>query len=80
VPGRRDRPHVVRQCVAAGLTSGGGSYLPVCDGSSHTFTVRAVAFQGVYQAGIAQALTFAVVELGGVGFYGVDDGSIQIVT
>jgi hypothetical protein len=42
--------------------------------------VRAVAFQGVYQAGIAQALTFAVVELGGVGFYGVDDGSIQIVT
>jgi hypothetical protein len=63
-----------------GLTSGGGSYLPVCDGSRHTFTVRVVAFQGVYRVGTAQALTFAVVELGGVGFYGVDDGSIQIVT
>lgn len=63
-----------------GLTSGNGSYLPVCDGSRHTFTVRVVAFQGVYRIGTAQALTFAVVELGGVGFYGIDDGSIQIVT
>lgn len=38
---------------------GSGTYVPVCDGSPRTFTVRVEASQGVYQAGIAQALTFA---------------------
>jgi hypothetical protein len=64
----------------AGRTSGNGTYLPICDGTLHTLSVRVVAAQGVYEAGIAQALTFANVEHDGNAFYGVDDdGALEIV-
>jgi hypothetical protein len=62
-----------------GLVSGNGSYVPICDGQEHTFTVRVQASRGVYQAGDAQALTFANVDHEGNGTAGVDDGPIQIV-
>jgi hypothetical protein len=63
--------------ISQGQTSANGTYVPVCDGSRHTFTVRV---QGVFQPGNAQALTFANVEHGGNGFSGVDESAIQIVT
>jgi len=67
--------------VSQGQAMGVGTYVPVCDGSRHTFTVRVEAFQGVYQTGIAQALTFANVEYAGENFYGIDDdGSLEIVS
>ncbi|MGH3133403.1 MAG: hypothetical protein ACRDNY_06615 [Gaiellaceae bacterium] len=67
--------------VSQGQTRGVGTYVPVCDGSPHTFTVRVEASQGVYQAGIAQSLTFANVEFGGEIFYGIDDdGSLDVVS
>ncbi len=67
--------------MAQGQAMGVGTYVPVCDGSRHTFTVRVEAFQGLYQAGIAQALTFANVEYAGENFYGIDDdGLIDIVS
>jgi hypothetical protein len=65
--------------VSQGQASGNGSYVPVCDGRTHIFTVRVLAFQGAYQAGTAQALTFANVEHEGIGFSGVDESPIQIV-
>jgi hypothetical protein len=65
--------------VSQGLTSGNGTYLADCDGQLHTFTVRVQANQGAYQAGAAQALTFANVEHDGIGSAGVDDGTVQIV-
>jgi hypothetical protein len=65
----------------AGQVMGVGTYTPVCDGSRHTFTVRVQASHGVYQAGIAQALTFADIEFGGEIFSGVDDdGALDIVS
>jgi len=67
--------------VSQGQTSSGnGTYLPICDGQQHTFTVRVQASQGVYQAGNAQALTFANVEHGGIGFSGVDESPVLIVS
>jgi hypothetical protein len=64
----------------AGQVSGVGTYTPECDGSRHTFPVMVTALQGIYQAGIAQALTFANVKLGEDIFYGVDDdGALEIV-
>jgi hypothetical protein len=65
--------------ISQGQTSGNGSYVPVCDGRSHTFTVRVLASQGAFQAGTAQALTFANVEHEGIGFSGVDESPVQIV-
>jgi hypothetical protein len=65
----------------SGLVSGNGTYTPVCDGTRHTFAVRVEATNGVYQAGIAQALTFADVEFGGAVFVGVDDdGALELVS
>ena len=65
----------------AGRVMGTGRYTPICDGSRHTFTVRVQASQGVYELGIAQALTFADVEFGGQVFSGVDDdGALDLVT
>ena len=61
-------------------TSGNGTYVPICDGRQHTFTVRVQASQGVYRAGNAQALTFANVEHAGIGFSGVDESPVQIVS
>ena len=64
-----------------GQAIGAGTYAPICDGSRRTFTVRVEASQGVYQAGIAQALTFANIEFEGQNFYGIDDdGSLDIVS
>ena len=64
----------------SGRTSGNGFYVPVCDGTAHTFSIRVEASTGVYQAGIAQALTFADVEHDGRVFSGVDDdGALEIV-
>jgi hypothetical protein len=64
----------------AGRVSGNATYLPVCDGSRHTFTVRVEASRGLYEAGIAQALTFANIELDGRSFSGVDsDGALELV-
>lgn len=60
-------------------TSGSGAYVPICDGRRHTFTVRAQASRGAYQAGSAQALTFAYVEHNGISSAGVDDETVQIV-
>ena len=66
----------------AGRVSGGGTYTPICDGARHTFAVRVEASQGVgvYEAGIAQALTFANVAFGDQFFVGVDDdGALELV-
>lgn len=62
-----------------GTVSGNGSYVPVCDGERHTFSVTVQAYQGVYQLGPARALTFATADWNGVGVYGIDDQPIQIV-
>jgi hypothetical protein len=62
-----------------GLSSGNGSYVPICDGQRHTFTVNVTAYQGLFQRGTARALTFATADHNGVGVYGIDDRLIQIV-
>lgn len=65
----------------SGQVSGNGTYTPVCDGTRHTFAVRVEASRGLYQAGIAQALTFADVEFGGMVFVGIDDdGVLELVS
>jgi hypothetical protein len=64
----------------AGQTIGSTTYVPICDGSRHTFTLRVEASQGLYQAGIAQALTFANIVYAGQSFYGIDDGALDIVS
>ncbi len=70
-----------RLVVSQGQAQGVGIYVPICDGSPHTFTVRVEASQGVYQAGIAQSLTFANVVYAEEIFYGIDDdGSLEIVS
>ena len=57
-----------------------GSYTQVCDGARHTFTVTVSASRGVYQAGIAQALTFANTDYGGEAVHGIDDdGSLELI-
>jgi hypothetical protein len=64
----------------SGLVSGNGTYTPLCDGTRHTFPVRVEASSGAYQPGIAQALTFANVEFGGMVVVGVDDdGALELV-
>lgn len=65
----------------AGQVMGTGRYTPICDGSRHTFTVRVQAADGLYEPGIAHALTFADVEYDGGVFSGVDDdGALELVT
>lgn len=65
----------------AGRVMGVGTYLPVCDGTRHTFTVLVQASDGVYEPGIAQALTFAEIEHAGETFFGIDDdGALDIVS
>jgi len=64
----------------AGRVMGTGRYTPICDGSRHTFSVRVEASQGLYEPGIAQALTFADVDYNGDVFSGVDDdGALELV-
>jgi hypothetical protein len=64
--------------VSQGQASGSGNYTPVCDGRPHTFSVRAQAFRGTFQAGSARALTFADVEHDGIAFSGIDEREVQI--
>jgi hypothetical protein len=65
--------------VSQGQTIGSGTYVPVCDGSTHAFEVLVRAARGTYQTGGAGALTFANVEHAGTGFSGVDE-QLEIVT
>jgi hypothetical protein len=70
-----------RLVVSQGQAMGVGTYTPVCDGSRHTFSVRVAASRGRYEAGIAQALTFADVEHRGELFSGVDDdGALEVLS
>jgi hypothetical protein len=65
----------------AGQTMGSATYVPVCDGARHTFTVRVQASQGVYRPGVAQAVTFATIDYAGQTFYGIDDdGALELVS
>jgi hypothetical protein len=66
--------------VSQGQASGSGNYTPVCDGRPHTFSVRAQAFRGAFQAGSARALTFADVAHDGIAFSGIDEREVQITT
>jgi hypothetical protein len=64
----------------AGRVMGSGLYTPICDGTRHTFAVLVQASQGVYEPGIAQALTFADILYNGEVFSGVDDdGALDLV-
>jgi hypothetical protein len=59
---------------------GSSTYMPICDGSPHSFTVRVEADGNPYQPGIAQALTFANIDWRGEVFYGIDDdGALELV-
>jgi hypothetical protein len=64
--------------VSQGETRGVGFYTPRCDGSEHMFTVRVEATRGHYQAGVADALTFADVKHDGFDFTGVDEQRLEI--
>lgn len=67
--------------VSQSGVSGFGTYLPVCDGTRHTFTVLVQASDGVHEPGIAQALTFAEIDYAGAAFFGIDDdGALDIVS
>lgn len=65
--------------VSQGNVVGRGTYVPVCDGSAHAFTVTAVAAQGAFHAGDARSLSFADVDWNGVFFTGVGDEPLRIV-
>jgi hypothetical protein len=65
--------------VSQGNVIGRGFYVPVCDGTPHTFTVTAVAAQGTFQAGEARALSFADVTWNGSFFAGVGEEPVQLV-
>ena len=79
--GRSIGVQVLASCPEQGQVMRAGTYVPICDGSPHTFTVRVEASQDLYQTGIAQALTCANVEYAGEVFYGIDDdGSLDIVS
>ena len=57
---------------------GSGVYTPLCDGAPHTFSVRVDAARGAYQAGPAQALTFAAAVHDGIAFFGIDERAVAI--
>lgn len=65
--------------ITQGNLTGRGFYVPICDGEPHTFTVDVMTSQGVFHAGDARALSFAVIEFGGISSAGVGDEPIQIV-
>lgn len=66
--------------VFQGQTSGFGPYTPVCDGAEHRFDVLVGSTNGLFAAGIAQALTFADITYDGRTFSGIDDdGSLELV-
>ena len=66
--------------VSQGNVVGRGFYVPACDGEPHTFTVTAVASQGLFRAGDARALSFADVTFGGMAFFGIADEPVLIVS
>lgn len=65
--------------VSQGNVVGRGFYVPVCDGTPHTFTVTATTSQGVFQPGDARSLSFADVDWNGAFFTGVGDEPLVIV-
>lgn len=65
--------------VSQGDVVGRGFYVPVCDGTAHTFTVTAVAAQGTFRAGEARALSFADIVWNASFFAGVGDEPVQLV-
>jgi len=66
--------------VFQGQTSGFGPYTPVCDGAGHRFDVLVSSTNGLFAAGIAQALTFADITYDGRTFSGIDDdGALELV-
>jgi len=59
--------------------AGTGTFAPVaCDGLPHTSSVTVVASSGLFQAGAADALASATVEVGGEIFPGLELRTIQI--
>jgi hypothetical protein len=70
-----------RLVVSQGHTLGVGLYTPICDGTSHTFSVRVEAPEPYNPAFVAQALTFANTEHAGQTVYGIDDdGALELVS
>jgi hypothetical protein len=70
----------VGQDQPGGLAAGVASYVPTCDGQSHTLSIRVAATTPrLFQTGSALATTFAAVRFGGNDFLGVDQRTIQIV-
>ena len=66
--------------VFQGQTSGFGPYSPFCNGAEHRFDVLVGSTNGLFAAGIAQALTFADITYDGRTFRGIDDdGALEIV-
>jgi hypothetical protein len=65
-----------RLVISRGLVVDLGTYTPLCDGTPHAHTVFVPTTLG---PGAAQVLTFAQVEFAGQLFYGIDDGTIEIV-
>ena len=55
-----------------------GFYVPTCDGSSHTFSVRLETSQGLWLPWPAAVDAFALVEEGGERFIGWDRRSVQM--
>jgi hypothetical protein len=55
-------------------------YLPACDGSSHTFSVRLDNTQGLWLPGPATVFAFAHVEEGGDRFTGWDRQTVQLTS
>jgi hypothetical protein len=78
VPGALDRGRSGYVNVSQGQTTSGNG--TIWNGQRHTFPVRVQAAQGVYQAGNAQGLTFANVEHAGIGFSGVDESGVQLIS
>ena len=59
--------------------AGSGTFPPTaCDGLPHTSSVTVTASSGLFQAGTADALSSATVEVGGEIFPGLDLRAIQI--
>jgi hypothetical protein len=57
-----------------------GFYVPTCDGSSHTFSVRLDRTQGLWLPGPATVDAFALVEEGGDRFVSRDQRTVQMTT
>ena len=77
-PGPRGEGSYV--AISQGNVVGNGTYVPVCDGEPHTFTVSVTASQGTFQPGDARALSFANVSHEGQSFSGLADELVQLVT